>query len=272
MAPGQSFSSSAPALVPAHVSSPMSYDIRLSPATLNPRVIARKHQASPHFFCPCNSLFSHQSGLPTFYEPDWLLFLCQGSLLRPWHDWIHSDLTHHYSVSIIPVPTLQMRKLRHGMQMNELHVTIWMNLTDITMSLAWKTRAVTQWGEAHIRISIHKLKISVCSVQSFSHIQLFVTPWTAAHKSLFITNSQNLLKLKSIESVMPSNHLILCCPFLLPPSIFPSIGVFSKVSSSHQVGQSVGVSALASVLPMNIQDWFPLGLTGLISLQSVKSS
>lgn len=132
---GQSFSSSAPALVPAHVSSPMSYDIHLSPATLNPRVIARKHQASPHFFCPCNSLFSHQSGLPTFYEPDWLLFLCQGSLLRPWHDWIHSDLTHHYSVSIIPVPTLQMRKLRHGMRMNELHVTIRMNLTDITMSL-----------------------------------------------------------------------------------------------------------------------------------------
>ena len=66
--------------------------------------------------------------------------------------------------------------------------------------------------------------------QSFSHEQLFVTPWTAAHQvSLSIINSQSLLKLMSIKSVMPSNHLILCCP-LLPPSIFPSIEVFSNES------------------------------------------
>ena len=71
------------------------------------------------------------------------------------------------------------------------------------------------------------------SVQ-FSHVRLFVTPWTAAHKaSLFITNSQSLLKLISIESVMPSNHLILCCPLLLLPSIFPSIRVFSNESVLH---------------------------------------
>ena len=64
------------------------------------------------------------------------------------------------------------------------------------------------------------------------HVQLFVTSWTAAHlESLFITNSQNLLKLMPIESVMPSNHLILCCPFLLLPSIFPSIRVFSNESA-----------------------------------------
>ena len=64
------------------------------------------------------------------------------------------------------------------------------------------------------------------SVQSLSHVQLFVTPWTAAHQaSLSITNSQSLLKLMSIESVMPSNHLTLCCPILLPPSMFPSIRV-----------------------------------------------
>ena len=63
----------------------------------------------------------------------------------------------------------------------------------------------------------------------------------------------------SIESVVPSNHLILCCPILLLPSVFPSIGV--KL-------QSTGVLVSASVLPMNIQHWFPLGLTGLISLQS----
>ena len=69
------------------------------------------------------------------------------------------------------------------------------------------------------------------SVQSLSHLQLFVTPWTAAHQaSLSITNSQSLPKLMSIESVMPSNHLILCRPLLLLPSIFPSIRVFSNES------------------------------------------
>ena len=69
------------------------------------------------------------------------------------------------------------------------------------------------------------------SVQLLSRVQLFVTPWTAAFQaSLSITNSWSLLKLMSIESVMPSNHLILCCPLLLPPSIFPSIRVFSNES------------------------------------------
>ena len=69
------------------------------------------------------------------------------------------------------------------------------------------------------------------SVQLLSCVQLFVTPWTAAHQaSLSITDSRSLLKLLSIESVMPSNHLILCCPLLIPPSIFPSIKVFSNES------------------------------------------
>ena len=69
------------------------------------------------------------------------------------------------------------------------------------------------------------------SVQSLSRIWLFATPWTAAHLAfLSITNSWSLLKLRSIESVMPSNHLILCCPLLLPPSVFPSIRVFSSES------------------------------------------
>ena len=69
------------------------------------------------------------------------------------------------------------------------------------------------------------------SVQSLSHLRLFVTPWTAAcQASLSITNSQSLSKLMSIESVMPSNHLILCRPLLLPPSILPSIRVFSSES------------------------------------------
>ena len=111
----------------------------------------------------------------------------------------------------------------------------------------------------------------ITSVQLLSCVRLFVTPWTAAHQaSLSITDSQNLLKLMSIESVMPSNHLIPCRPLLLPPSIFPSIRVFSNemVQSFTSGGQHIGVSASTSVLPMNIQGWFPLGWTGWISLQS----
>ena len=72
------------------------------------------------------------------------------------------------------------------------------------------------------------------SVQSLSHVPLFATPWTVAHQaSLTITNSWSLLKLMSIESMMPSNHLILCCPLLLLPSIFPSVRVFSSESVLH---------------------------------------
>src|SRR5574340_562786 len=76
-----------------------------------------------------------------------------------------------------------------------------------------------------------KMNIQLSSVQSLSHVRLFVTTWSAARQtSLSITHSQSLLKLMSIESVMPSNHLILCPPLLLPPSIFPSIRVFSNES------------------------------------------
>ena len=107
------------------------------------------------------------------------------------------------------------------------------------------------------------------SVQSLSRVRLFMTPWTAARQaSLSITNSQSWLKLLSIESVMPSNHLILCRCLLLLPSIFPSIRVFPMSQFFTSGGQSNGVSASGSVLPMNIQDWFPLGWTGWISLQS----
>ena len=74
-------------------------------------------------------------------------------------------------------------------------------------------------------------RLRASSVQSLSHVQLFMTPWTAAHQaSLSITNSRSLLKLMFIESVMPSHHLILCHSLFLLPSIFPSIGVFSKES------------------------------------------
>ena len=74
-------------------------------------------------------------------------------------------------------------------------------------------------------------KDTVVVFQSLSHVQFFATTWTAAHQaSLSFTISQSLLKLMSIESVMPSNHLILCCPLLLLPSVFPSIRVFSSES------------------------------------------
>ena len=73
--------------------------------------------------------------------------------------------------------------------------------------------------------------VQFSSVKSLSHVRLFASPWTAAHQaSLSTTNTRSLLELMSIESMMPSNHLILCCPLLLPPSIFPSIGVFSNKS------------------------------------------
>ena len=111
--------------------------------------------------------------------------------------------------------------------------------------------------------------IQVSSLQSLNRVQLFATPWTAARQaSPFITNSQSLLKLMSIELVMPSNHLILCHPFLLLPSIFPSIRSFPVSQFFTSGGQSIGVSASASVFSVNIQGWSPLKLTGLISLLS----
>ena len=104
----------------------------------------------------------------------------------------------------------------------------------------------------------------------FSSAQSCLTscdPWTAAcQASLSITNSQNLLKLMSILSVMPSNHLILCRPFLLLPAIFPSIRVFSNELVLHIRWPKYW--SFSFPLPMNSQDWFPLGLTGWISLQS----
>ena len=99
-------------------------------------------------------------------------------------------------------------------------------------------------------------------VQSLSHVRLFATSWTAGcQASLSFTISLSLLKLMSIESMMPSNHLILCRPLLILPSIFPSIRMFSSDSVL-----CIRVSASASVLPMNIQGWFPLGWTGLFLL------
>ena len=121
------------------------------------------------------------------------------------------------------------------------------------------------------RLRRNKQDHNISSVQSLSCVWPFAIPWTAARQdSLSITNSQSLLKLMSIELVMPYNHLILCRRLILPPSIFPSIRVFSNESAlcirwPKYWSFSFSISSSASV---NIQDWFPLGLTGLISLQS----
>ena len=107
------------------------------------------------------------------------------------------------------------------------------------------------------------------SVQSLSRVQLFTTPWIAAcQASLFITNSRSSLRFTSIESVMPSSHLILGHPLLLLPSIPPSIRVFSNSHLFAWGGQSIGVSALASFLPKKSQGCSPLEWTGWIFLQS----
>ena len=105
------------------------------------------------------------------------------------------------------------------------------------------------------------------SVQfSRSVVSDFVTPWTTAHQaSLSITNSRSPPKPMSTVLVMPSNHLIICHPLLLLPSIFPSIRVFSN-ESVLRIRWRIGVSASTSVPPMNTQDWSPLGWTGWISL------
>ena len=100
---------------------------------------------------------------------------------------------------------------------------------------------------------------SVNSVQSLARVQLFETPWIAARQaSLSITNSRSLLILTSIELVMPSSCLVLYCPLLLLPSIFPSIKFFSNGSVLHIRCPK------SSALPMNTHDWFPLVLTSLI--------
>ena len=119
----------------------------------------------------------------------------------------------------------------------------------------------------------HQVQDQFSSVQSLSRVRLFVTLWTAAcQPSLSITNSRSLLTLMSIKLVIPSNHLIFCHPLVLLPSSFPASGSFQMNQFFTSGGQSVGVSASASVLPMNIKNWFPLGWTCWIPLQSKELS
>ena len=110
------------------------------------------------------------------------------------------------------------------------------------------------------------------SVQSLSHVRLFATPWTAAlQASLSITNFQSLLRLLSIESVMPSNHSSSVVPFSSCLQPVPVSGSFTMSLFFASCGPSIGASPSALVFPMNIQNWFPLGLTGLISCSPTDS-
>ena len=132
-----------------------------------------------------------------------------------------------------------------------------------------------QWGCLHFYTSLGAcllwwlLQAQFSSVQSLSNVQLFATPWTAAHQaSLSITNSWSFLKIMSIKSVMPSNHLILCHPLSSCLQSFPPSGSFPMSQSFASGGQGIGVSGSTSVLPVNSQDWFPLGWTVLLLLLS----
>ena len=109
----------------------------------------------------------------------------------------------------------------------------------------------------------------ISSVQSLSRVWLFATPWTTAHQAFVsITSSRSPPKPMSIELVMPSNHLILCRSHLLLPSIFPSSRVFSNESPLRIRWPKYWSFSFSIQLPMNTQDWSPLGWTGWISLQS----
>ena len=132
----------------------------------------------------------------------------------------------------------------------------------------------TKWISCRVHIfppsctllpSLH-ITFQFSSVQSLSHVWLFATPWIAAcQASLSTTNSWSSLKLTSIESVMPSSHLILCCPLLLLP---PSLSASESFPMSQLFvwgGQSTGVSTLASFLPKNTKDQSPLEWTGWIT-------
>ena len=113
------------------------------------------------------------------------------------------------------------------------------------------------------------LPLSFSSVQSLSHVRLFFNSMDCSTPGLPVYHQLSEFTQTQVHWISdPSNHLILCHPLLLPPSIFPSIRVFSNESAFHISGRSTGVSASTSVLPMNIQNWFPLGLSEWISWES----
>ena len=140
---------------------------------------------------------------------------------------------------------------------------IWVATTKSTVN-KWVSEPLYQMLAKYQMLSVSMTQ----SIQSLSRVWLFVTPWTAAcHTSLSITISRSLLTLMSIDSVMPSNLSSSVIPFSSCLQSFPASGSFPMSQSFTSGGQSIGASASAAVLPMNIQDQFLLGWAGLISLQ-----
>ena len=130
------------------------------------------------------------------------------------------------------------------------------NLPEAMMPHAEGPASVTSLRLCLSGLFPQNMRFAIAVVQSFIHVQLFATPWTVAcQASLSIINSRSLLKLMSIKSGMPSNHLILCCvPLSSYPQSFPASGSFPMSQFFASGGQSIGVSASTSVLPMNTQD------------------
>ena len=149
---------------------------------------------------------------------------------------------------------------------------ILLSLWSLLLPGRWCQSPALIWCFAFLCSSQDNLCLIFVVVESPSHVRLFEIPWTAARQaSLSLTIFQNLPKFMFIESVMPSNHLILCCPLLLP-SIFSSIRVFSSELALRIRWPKYWSFSFSIIFPMNIQGWFPLRLTGLISLLSKRLS
>ena len=199
-----------------------------------------------------NALFLHHSQLPSFPIGKHCRPICKNS-------WLYE---------LLCTKLLKESKLSEEVkrkEINGLKLKFW--------KTKWYLFSPVQSHNIKQKSCYNKIILIPQSVQSLSHVQLFATAWTAAHQSsLSITNSWSLLKLMSIELVMPSHHLILFVPFSSLLQSFPASGSFPMSQFFASGGQNIGASASSSVLPVNIQDWFPLGSTGLISLQSKRLS
>ena len=176
-----------------------------------------------------------------------------------WRNWGARDRFHSRTSWVFALE----RSLCH-MEYGLEESGVWLTMSEV-MAKFWRSE---QWPlEVGLDVELRNVPevelqkaFPNSSVQSLSHVPLFVTPWTAARlASLSITNSQSLLKFMSTVLVMPSNHLILCSPLLLLLQSFPASGSFPVNQLFTSSGQSIGVSASASVFLVNIQDWSPLG-------------
>ena len=153
-----------------------------------------------------------------------------------------------------------------------IHTSIYLSIAGQIKHTAYESAAHCTWRSLQFS-PVQFSPVQFSPVQLLSCVRLFATPWTAScQASLSITTSQSLLKLMPIELLMPSNHLILCRPLSSCLRSFPTSWSFQMSQLFASGGQSIGVSASASVLPMNIPDWFLLGWTGWISLQSKELS